>query len=185
MRKEIRSKIIGQLKQEENFSDWWKSNKVEIPFIDNEELVITFMDCEPERDQTFIEEADLALSNFLKLTINDREAISELAYKSCMNFLDTVDFDEADDQLRHIKNQDEIWNFIYPTEIYVTRRPYKERDIYVVLACECEWEQEHGLQLVFRQGKQLTRISDQDGHLTEADAYDKLDEEDYLLSKFN
>jgi len=52
------------------------------------------------------------------------------------------------------------------------------------VACECDWEPEHGLQLVFRQGRKLTRISAQDGHLTEADAYDKPDEEDELLSKF-
>lgn len=38
---------------------------------------------------------------------------------------------------------------------------------------------------MFRQGKKLTRISDQDGHLTEADAYDKPDEEDELLSHYN
>ena len=52
------------------------------------------------------------------------------------------------------------------------------------MACECEWEQEHGLQLVFRQGKKLTRVSDQDGHLTKADAYGIPDNEDKLLSAF-
>ena len=66
----------------------------------------------------------------------------------------------------------------------MSRRAYQEQDIYVQVACECDWEQEHGLQLVFRQGKKLTRISDNDGHLTEADAYGKPDEEDELLSKF-
>lgn len=54
--------------------------------------------------------------------------------------------------------------------------------LYVQVACACEWE--HGLQLAFRQGKKLTIISDQDGHLTEADAYDIPDEDDELLSRF-
>jgi hypothetical protein len=184
MNKEIISKIIGRLKQEESFPDWWKSEVVAIPFFDNDKLTITFMDFEPEHDKTFIEEADQALTNFLKLNTEDRNLISELAYKNCMDFLDAVGFDEADEPLRQIKNKNEIWDFIQPTEIYVTRRPYKEQDIYVQIACECDWEQEHGLQLVFRQGKKLTRISDQDGHLTEADAYDKPDEEDELLSRF-
>ena len=44
--------------------------------------------------------------------------------------------------------------------------------VYVQVACECAWESEHGLQLVFRQGATLSRVSDQDGHLTHADAYD-------------
>src|SRR5690606_16845641 len=128
MNKEIISKIIGRLKQEESFPDWWKSEEVEIPFFDNDKLTITFMDFEPEHDKTFIDEADQALTNFLKLNANDRNLISELAYKNCMEFLDAVEYDEADEPLRQIKNKNEIWNFIQPTEIYITRRPYKEQD---------------------------------------------------------
>ena len=37
---------------------------------------------------------------------------------------------------------------------------------------------------MFRQGKVLTRVSHQDGHLTDADAFDKADSEDLLLSRF-
>lgn len=184
MDKEITSKIIGQLKQETNFPDWWKSSEIAIPFFGNKKLAITFMDYDPEHDNAFVEEADQALTCFLKLTSVERNSISELAYKNCTDFLEAVGVDEMDEALRQIKNHNEIWNFIQPTEIYITRRPYKEQDIYVQVACECDWEQEHGLQFVFRQGKQLTRISDQDGHLTEADAYGKPDEEDELLSKF-
>ena len=184
MKKEIISQIIGQLKQDDNFPDWWKSEEISIPFFDNEKLTITFMDFEPEHDKTFIKEADQALRNFLALKTDDRNSISELAYKNCMDFLEAVEYDEDDEPLRQINNKNEIWNFIQPSEIYVTRRPYNDQDIYVFIACECDWEQEHGLQLVFRQGKKLTRISDQDGHLTEADAYDKPDEQDELLSKF-
>ena len=185
MNNEITSKILGKLKQEETFSAWWKSDKIHIPLFDNQKLTITFMDFEPENDKTFIEEADQALTEFLKLNKEDRNGISELAYKSCMEFLNAVDFDETDEPLRQIRNKNEIWNFIQPTEIYITRRPYKEQDIYVQIVCECDWEQEHGLQLVFRQGKKLTRISEQDGHLTEADAYDKPDSKDKLLCQFN
>jgi hypothetical protein len=181
---EIISKIIGQLKQDDNFTDWWKSGEIAIPFFGNSKLTITFMGFEPEQDKTFINEADQALANFFELASADRNAISDLAYKNCMDFLTAVGFDKAGEPLRQIKDKNEIWNFIRPTEIYVIRRPYKEQDMYVQIACECDWEQEHGLQLVFKQGKKLTRISDQDGHLTEADAYDKPDEEDELLSGF-
>lgn len=184
MSREITSTIIGQLKQDENFPDWWKSKEIEIPFFEHEKLTVTFMDFEPEYDKTFIEEADNALTKFLKLTTEDRKSISELAYSNYMDFLEAVDFSEHEEPLRQIEDKNEIWNLIRPTEIYVTRRPYNDQDIYVILACECAWDQEHGLQLVFRQGKKLIRISSQDGHLTEADAYNKPDEEDELLSQF-
>jgi hypothetical protein len=181
---EITSKVIGQLKQDDQFPDWWKSDAIEIPFFDNEKLTVTFMNCEPEVDEDFIEEADQALSNFLKLTTADRRSLSELAYQNCLEALDAAGVDESDEPWGELKDRGEIWNFVHPSEIFVSRRPYKEEDIYVMLDCECDWEEEHGLQLVFRQGKKLTRISSQDGHLTEADADDKPDEEDKLLSQF-
>ena len=184
MSNQITSQVLGKLTQDDTFSNWWKSKALEIPFFDNKELPIIFMGFEPNHDTTFLQEADQALINFFKLNAGNRNSISELAYRNCMDFLDAIDFDEADESLREIKNKNEIWRFIHPSEIYVTRRPYKEQDMYVFVACECDWEQEHGLQLVFRQGKKLTRISTQDGHLTEADAYGKPDDEDELLSKF-
>lgn len=184
MAQEIESKIIGKLKQNSEFEDWWESKEIEIPFFDNKKFIITFMDFEPENDDAFIDEADLALTYFLKLNEKDRNSISQLVYENCMNFLEEIEFDEADEPLRQIKDKNDIWNFVYPDEISVQRRPYNDKDIYVVVGCNCDWEQEHGLQLVFRQGKKLTRISDIDGHLTDADAYDTSDEEDDLLSKF-
>lgn len=184
MSKEITSKIIGQLTQDDSFSDWWKSTEIEIPFFDNQKLEITLMDFEPEADKTFLDEADQALIHFFNLKNEDRNSISDLVYKNCTDFLEAVEFDEADEALRQIKDPNEIWNFIEPAEIYISRRHRRDHDIYIQVTCECDWEQEHGLQIVFRQGKQLTRISSQDGHLTEADAYDKPDEKDELLSKF-
>lgn len=184
MNKEIISSVIGQLKQDKNFPDWWISKEIEIPFFDNARMTITFMDFEPAEDKTFIEEADKALSNFLKLNSDDRKSISDLVYKNCIDFLNAVEFNEADDQLRNLNDRNEIWTFVYPTELFVTRRNRRDNDIYLSIDCDCEWEQEHGLQLVYRQGKKLTRISSRDGHLTEADAYDKPDGQDELLSKF-
>ncbi len=184
MPRKIISNIIGTLEQEDGFPDWWKSEEIVIPFFDNEKLTITFMGFEPEQDNTFIDEADKALASFLKLDLNYRNLISDLAYKNCIDFLAEVSFDEADEPLRQIKDSNEIWDFIQPTEIYISRRNRRDKDIYVEIACECDWDEEHGLQLIFRQGKKLTRISDQDGHLTEADAWDKPDEEDELLSRF-
>ena len=75
MNNKVTSKVIGQLVQDENFSDWWNSEKIEIPFFDKEKLTIRFMNFEPERDLTFLEETDQALTNFLKLKIEDKKSI--------------------------------------------------------------------------------------------------------------
>jgi hypothetical protein len=180
----IHSSIIGTLTQDGSIPEWWISDPVEIPFLAAEKFPITFTELEPLEDSKFIAEADKALQSFLALTINDRHNLSALVNQNCKEFLEMVDFAELDEELKNIKDPNDIWKFVYPTEIYVSRRSRRDQDIYISISCNCEWEQEHGLQLVFRQGKKLTRISSIDGHLTESDAYDTPDEEDKLLSKF-
>ncbi len=101
-----------------------------------------------------------------------------------MTLLEAIGYDEADQSLKDITDPNEIWNFVHPSKIYVSRRHRRDKDIYIHITCRCDWEEEHGLQLVFRQGKKITRVSDIDGHLTESDAYDKADEDDELLSEF-
>lgn len=43
--------------------------------------------------------------------------------------------------------------------------------VYVSLECECDWEPEHGLQIVFRDGRAVTKVGPHNGHLTNAAAY--------------
>ncbi|WP_367866821.1 hypothetical protein [Pedobacter sp. WC2423] len=184
MGEKIISKVIGTLTEDDSLLDWWIGEEIEIPFFDHEKVGISFTDYDREHDETFLVEADDALQHFLALTSADRKAVTHLVYKNCLDFLEFAEPDEADDDLRAITDENEIWKFVQPTEIYVTRRLYEQEDLYVQVVCACDWDQEHGLQLVFRQGKKLTRVSGQDGHLTEADAEGKPDSEDFLLSQF-
>ena len=174
------SKIVGELKQDTTIEEWLISEAFEVPFFDNCKLNFTFMNDEPG----FLNESDSTLSNFFSLGKQTRLEASELVYENCRKFLEDVGYDEADKYLWEIKDKNKIWDFVNPTGVYVSKRSRRDCDIYIQIACECDWEQEHGLQLVFRQGRKLTRVSSQDGHLTEADAYDKPDEQDKLLSEF-
>ena len=178
------SQSLGILFQDSQFEDWWESIPKQVPLL-NETLKFTFMDLIPEGDNQYLEDADAALQNFLAKDESDRNQISELTYQHCLDFLNAVDYGDEDGTLRNLKDRNDIWDYVYPKEILVARRDRRDEDIYINISCECEWEKEHGLQLVFRQGKRLTRISEQDGHLTEADAYDKPDKEDKLLNQFN
>lgn len=155
------------------------SEPISIPFFDNKKLNFIFDGY--ENDETFFFEADKAVSNFLEINDSEKLKISHLVFKNYTEFIEAVGDDE---DLPKIENEREVWQFIYPVEIIVTRRHRRDKDIYLQIHCNCEWEIEHGLQIVFRQGKKITRVSDVDGHSTEADAYDKPDSDDELLSKF-
>lgn len=53
----------------------------------------------------------------------------------------------------------------------VTRRPYGDKRIYISLECGCDWEREHGLQIVFKEGQYVNKLGPYDGHLTNSDAF--------------
>ena len=84
-----------------------------------------------------------------------------------MDFLNAIGYEEQDKALWEIKEESEIWKFIYPEEINICRDYVEETAIYIVIICECEWEQEHGLQFVFKHGKRLIRVSAIDGQVTD------------------
>ena len=172
---------IGELHPHPRFpEEWLTSEAVSIPFFDGKELKFT-LDGYSDDDEAFLIEADIAISNFLTKNAADREAISHLVFQNYRDFVEAVG---DEDELPEIEVKENVWAFVYPQIIYVTRRHRRDKDIYLLIHCECEWEVEHGLQIVFRQGQKVTRVSDIDGHATEADAYDKPDEDDVLLSKF-
>lgn len=176
----IKLDSVGELKLHPIITDeWLVSNSISVPFFDG--LKLEFIFDGYENDENFFFEADKAVSNFLEKGDFERMKISHLVFKNYTEFIDAVGEDE---DLPKIEDEKDIWQFVYPNEIIVSRRHRRDKDIYIQIHCGCEWEIEHGLQIVFKQGKKVTRVSAIDGHSTEADAYDKPDEDDELLSKF-
>ena len=154
---------IGELKENSDFpGDLLISQPISIPFFDGKKVSFNFDGY--SGDESFFAEADTAISNFLEKNEKDREEISNLVFENYRNFVDAVGEDENLPQIEYAKN---IWHFVYPQEIYIARGDSPDGDIYLQIHCECEWEIEHGLQIVFKQGKKVTRVSYIDGHLTD------------------
>ena len=141
----------------------WRSEPCPIPFWSDRSLRFHFT-FEPEGN-AFAPDVYEAIAAFLTLSDADRLLATPqvLAYYQLM--LDATDIDPLP-----IEVPEDVWRFVTPTQICVSRRHRRDKDIYVELLCECDWEVEHGLLLVYRKGQQLVRVSDQDGHLTDADA---------------
>ena len=77
-----------------------------------------------------------------------------------------------DEEYISLQSSADIWNHVrLGTEPEVSRRGYGDTKVYVSLSCGCDWEPEHGLQLVFREGNRICKLGPYDGHLTNADAY--------------
>ncbi len=63
----------------------------------------------------------------------------------------------------------DVWSHVdFGFEFAVTR---EEDGIYFSLECNCDWEEEHGLQLVIRDGHVVVKVGPFDGHLTNSRAF--------------
>ena len=150
----MESKVVGQLKPLGYDTDFFESDPYAIPYLDNKKLKIGFVEA---KHAPYLAEADKVLENFLNLNVEERIKDSQLVF----NYYDeTLKFGYTE-QL-DIKTVDEIWNFVYPSEIIIN---WDEKgDFYLCVSCGCEWEEEHGLQLVFKDGLTLTRAHGHDGY---------------------
>jgi len=66
----------------------------------------------------------------------------------------------------------DVWKHVQlGDEPMFTRNDSGDKGVYVSLECNCDWEPEHGLQIVFRNGDTVCKVGPYDGHLTNANAY--------------
>lgn len=63
----------------------------------------------------------------------------------------------------------DIWDHVQPR--FVSLDADENGTIYVNIEAECDWEIEHGLQLVLQNGDRSVRVSSYSGHLTDGRAY--------------
>lgn len=165
---------LGSLQPDSHIPEWLVSGPVPIPFFDGEKLAVTLQDPK-EEDETDIENA---VSAFLRLDRQDRLAVSRYVFKKHQLMAGLV---SEEDLGCHIESEQAVWQHVRPSQIYVSRRDRRDCAIYVSIAANCDWEPEHGLQIVYRRGSELVRVSDQDGHLTHTDAYDLPEELDQIV----
>ncbi|MFL5331375.1 MAG: DUF6985 domain-containing protein [Gemmataceae bacterium] len=163
--------LIGKLTQDPDIPEWWTSQPIAVPFFSGTPLPFTIM--AEGTDLGYPPDVADAIRQFLSLNVTDRAAASERVFAHYREFAEAVE-----DVGVEIDDSAKVWMHVRPTAIYVDRRHRREKDIYVQVACNCDWEIEHGLQLVYRRGAKLTRVSDQDGHLTQADACDLLEDQE-------
>ncbi len=167
--------ILGPLKPDPHIPEWLVSEPLPIPFFDGHNLSVTIKDLR----ETDVRDIEHATSSFLKLGHRDRLAASRYVFA---NYQRTAELVSELDLGCLIESEEAVWLHVRPSEIFVSRRHRRDCAIYVSIVANCDWEPEHGLQLVYRRGSELVRVSDQDGHLTHTDAYDLPEEQDRIVS---
>lgn len=113
-----------------------------------------------------------ALQNLLELDSSALTAVTPYVAQYC----NEVAYLCGDNKMLQvsIERPSDVWNYVqFGSELHVSRRANgdDEDGIYFSLECNCDWEPEHGLVLVLRDGRAFTKVGPYDGHLTNSDAY--------------
>lgn len=122
-------------------------------------------DADPDKEAFHV-----AIANFLNL---DASALRAAEPHIFQYYKDSEDcWQEEDEDFKPIKSPAGVWAHVQfgktPT---VSRRTRGDKGIYISLECGCDWEEEHGMQMVFQNGLKVNKVGPFDGHLTNSDAY--------------
>jgi len=183
----MRIPVLGPLRPHSHIREWLVSDPIPIPLFDGQVLPVVLEDPRTEEES----EVEKVICAFLKLDRQDRLAISRYVFANYRRIAELVTAQQLGwpssqdcewyGDFPTIETEDAVWQHVQPQEIYISRRGRRDCDIYVSIAAECSWEPEHGLQIVYRRGSVLVRVSDQDGHLTHTDAYDLPEDQDKIV----
>jgi hypothetical protein len=152
--------ILGTLEIDRDVDEWLRSAPLTVPYFGGTKLSFV-LDGIVAGDPSPGDFAAAAAS-FLALNEEDRRAATRDVARHRNSFVG-----KGIRRWLHALTgkTDRLWESIRPTEIHVSRRD-EDQMVYVCVLAECDWDVEHGIQLVYREGRILNRVSSQDGHLT-------------------
>jgi hypothetical protein len=159
--------ILGVLERDK-FDNWLRSKPIAIKALGGDEVEFILEGYEKDEEK---EDFVSAIKNFLEID----EAVLRNAQEYIFQYYKDVfvDIDPEDEWYVEIEKPEDIWKYIqFDNSPMVTRRHYGDKLIYISLECLCDWEPEHGLQIVLKQGLFVNKVGPYDGHLTNSDAYD-------------
>ncbi len=164
----MRSETLGELNFDKDL-EVFKSAIVNVPVLGNSECVFVFDELTNESD-SFPVKFEGAVRNFMSLSNSWLACLKEHLwsyYEDMSRELDAEDVPKI--------SMEDILQFVeFGNDVMVTM-DYDENDVYISLEASCEWEIEHGLQITLKNGNELAKVGPYDGHVTNADAYDRED----------
>ena len=152
---------------EDTENDWLISAPIAIPALDGHrcEFLIEGYPDDP-RPQEFSD----AITHFLEL---DKSVLLAVENDIFAYYQDCEQFAKSEGQeVIAIDTPESVWQHIqFGEEILVCRRQTAEQGVYVLLECDCDWNEVEGLQFVFKDGKVIHKLGPFDDFLSNADVY--------------
>ena len=157
---------LGAVTKDDEFG-WYYSQPLVIPVLGDQpcRMVVEGYDEDANKD-----EFHAAIRNFLALDPCVLRQCEEHVYRYYQDR--NGDLEPGEEGYTVIESPSDVWAHVcLGCEPMVVRRASGDKRIYVSVECNCDWEIEHGLQIVFKNGLRVNKIGPYDGHLTLSDAY--------------
>jgi hypothetical protein len=157
---------LGELAKDERFG-WYYSQPLKLSLLNGSEckVVVEGYDEDPQPL-----EFHAAIANLLACGFSVLKAAEQHVFKYYQDM--NSNWDTSDEEYVPINSPSDVWRHVrFGSEPMVTRRAYGDKGIYVSIECNCDWEPEHGLQIVLKNGERVVKVGPYDGHLTNSDAY--------------
>jgi hypothetical protein len=167
-REAFQSRRLGRI-EPGDFDVTWSAEPIQVPLFDGQTIPVSLSS--PGLTNAITPDdadaIDAVLDAFLMLGPSDRAAAGAPVLAYCKDTLEAIaaDWPEAR-AMAAISDPADIWRHVFVREIDIKKDTrHGEPSIYVLVYCACDWEEEHGLQLVYRNGAALMRVSPEDGNV--------------------
>lgn len=155
--------------QNEHEADWydWLSEEAAIPFLNGLKVPIR-LDFDDQELQDLKDEIEQTLLNALALDDRDRDIAKTHLYAYYKDFVLDVG-EECLEEMPPQNDESNILDYVHISTLSICRSQMTE-DFYCQFTGGCDWEEEHGVLISFKDGKTIARVGDY-GHVSNADAY--------------
>ncbi|WFE89806.1 hypothetical protein K1718_00140 [Roseibium porphyridii] len=141
----------------------WQAKSQTVPMLENIQLPVILT----KVNERHVNAIDEAIAQFLKLGDFARDEAGRSVHADFLKLTAAPAHLTGDAMSRlAIERPDDVWQHLRPQSLWLTAERYEgEETIYIAIHCDCDWDPEDGIQLVYREGKLLTRVSEQDGEV--------------------
>ena len=165
----VHDPLLGLLRRDDRFG-WYESEPKPVRFLGGQACRFVFDDYGSDEAEHL--EVRRAVQNALDAGPEILAAAEPYVVRYCEEML--VRYPDQFRPKVHLPRPSDVWSYVhFGSELHVSRRADGDAEdgVYLSIECNCDWEPEHGMQLVLRDGRTVSKVSAYDGHLTNADAF--------------
>jgi len=135
--------------------------------------IVLHEDCAQDAQR---DDIDRAITSFITLEPSALTDVEEHVFRYYLDGKD--DFEPGEPGYVEIGSAADVWKHVqFGGEARVGREGIA---VYISVAGNCDWEPEHGFQIVFKDGLRVNKVGEFDGHFTNSHAYDDESLEDVI-----